>query len=100
MIRIAKLTDYGIVLMSHLARAPGRRVNARDLSVEAHLPQPTVSQLLKTLSRGGLLVSQLGVKGGYDLARPASEITVADIITALEGPVALTECTSHVPDAC
>ncbi len=94
MLRMSRLTDYGIVLLTHLAvgRDAGIR-NARELSEEAGLPQPAVSKILKLLAREGLLQSQRGIKGGYSLARPAEEITVAAVIDALEGPVALTECT-------
>lgn len=95
MIRIAKLTDYGIVLLTHFARGAAPAVlNAPDLAVEARLPLPTVSKLLKLLSRAGLLVSHRGVAGGYSLARRPSDITVAQIIAALEGPIAMTECSS------
>jgi FeS assembly SUF system regulator len=93
MIRIAKLTDYGIVLLTHFAREGQRSVlNARDLAEGAGLPLPTVSKLLKLLSKAGLLASHRGVAGGYSLARPPAEITLAQVIGALEGPIAMTEC--------
>ena len=94
MLRISRLTDYGIVLLAHLASDAAReRHNARELAADAELPLPVVSKILKTLTHGGLLVSHRGAKGGYGLARPAREITVAEIIGVLEGPIALTECT-------
>ncbi len=97
MIRIAKLTDYGIVLLTHFAAEPEQATHtARDLAARANLPLPTVSKLLKLLSRAGLLISHRGVSGGYSLARPPGEISVAQVIAALEGPIALTECS---PDA-
>lgn len=92
MIRLSKQTDYGIVLMSQIAAAGDVRCNAPDLSRETHLPLPMVSKILKLLVRGGLLESQRGVKGGYRLARPATRINVAEIIAALDGPIAITEC--------
>jgi len=92
MIRIGRLTDYGIVLMRHVAAHADRAHNASEIAAAAHLPAPTVSKLLRQLAREGLLASQRGVKGGYTLARPAEEISVAAIITALEGPIALTDC--------
>ncbi len=96
MIRMTRLTDYGIVLLTQLARHPKRLPrNARDLAHEAHLPLPTVSKILKILSREGLLVAHRGVKGGFSLARAAEEIPVAEIIGALEGPIALTKCSDH-----
>jgi FeS assembly SUF system regulator len=100
MIRITRLTDYGIVLMSHLAAAPERLYAAPDLAAEAHLPAPMVSKILKQLARAGLLDSQRGAQGGYGLARPAEEISVVEIITALEGPIAMTECTEDAPGTC
>ena len=92
MIRITKQTDYGIVLLTHLTVNAERQYNAPELAVEAGLPLPMVSKILKLLARDGLLVSHRGVKGGYGLARPASEITMAAIVATLEGPIALTEC--------
>jgi len=93
MIRITKQSDYGIVLMARFAADPGRPLhNARDLAQETGIPLPTVSKILKGLAREGLLVSHRGVKGGYALARPAAEISVAQIIGAIEGPIAITEC--------
>jgi FeS assembly SUF system regulator len=100
MIRISKLTDYGIMLLTYIARDPLLTRNARDLAVEAHLPLPTVSKVLKILAREGLLVAHRGIKGGFSLARPPEEISVADIIGALEGPIAMTECSMHAPRIC
>jgi len=100
-LRLTKLTDYAIVVMTHLATDPERaRSNAKDLAVEAHLPAPMVSKVLKTLTRRGLLVSQRGAAGGYLLARPPAEISVADIIEALDGPLALAQCCEVEPESC
>ncbi|MCS6786867.1 MAG: SUF system Fe-S cluster assembly regulator [Thiobacillaceae bacterium] len=92
MLRIAKMTDYATGLMTHLAHQPQRCVSAQQLAQELSLPAPTVARLLKLLGRAGLVVSQRGKAGGYGLARPAQTISVADIIAAIEGPVALTDC--------
>jgi FeS assembly SUF system regulator len=101
MIRMRKLTDYGIVLLAHLARNPARApYNARCLASEAHLPVPTVSKILKALARAGLLVAHRGVKGGFSLARRPEEISMAQIISAMEGPIAITECSDDVPRLC
>ena len=94
MIRITKQTDYGIVLLTHLVADPERQYNAPELAAEAHLPLPMVSKILKLLAKESLLASHRGVKGGYSLARPAEEISMAEIIAALEGPIAITECVS------
>jgi FeS assembly SUF system regulator len=99
-IRLSRLSDYGIVLMSHLAGfGDGEPHNAREIASEAGLPQPVVSKLLKALAREGLLESHRGAKGGYTLARRPEEISAAQMITALEGPIGLTECTVH-PGEC
>src|SRR5262244_3755124 len=95
MIRLSRLTDYGIVLMVHLAGAGEGPHAARDIAAETQLPLPAVSKLLKSLARQGLLASSRGAKGGYRLARPAEQITVPEMITALEGPIALTDCNLH-----
>lgn len=92
MIRITKQTDYGIVLLTHMAGQPERQVNAPELAAETQLPLPMVSKILKVLVREGLLLSHRGVKGGYSLGRLPIEITMAEIIAALEGPIAITEC--------
>ncbi|MCC6810704.1 MAG: SUF system Fe-S cluster assembly regulator [Deltaproteobacteria bacterium] len=94
MIRLAKLTDYGIALMSHVARIePATTLHsARDLAEATQIPLPTVSKLLKLLSQSGLLQSQRGVRGGYSLTRSPKTISVSDVVRALEGPLNLTEC--------
>ena len=92
MLRIAKLTDYAAVLMTQLARAPQRQVSAQQLAGELGLPAPTVAALLKKLTRAGLVSSARGVGGGYMLARASRSISMADVIAAIEGPIALTEC--------
>lgn len=101
MVRLSKLTDYGMVLMSCFARSPARSLRtARDLAAESRLPLPTVSKLLQELLQNGLLLSHRGIKGGYSLARDARKISLAEIIAALEGPVALTECSTDISGLC
>lgn len=100
MLRVTKLADYGIVIMTLLASQGGASSNARDLAASARLPQPVVSKILKMLARNGLLESHRGIKGGYGLARRPEEITVAQIIRALEGPIAVTECTDRIHGDC
>jgi FeS assembly SUF system regulator len=99
MIRISKLADYGTLIMSYLASAPRQAHNARDIATHTHIALPTVSKLLKLLANNGLLLSQRGVKGGYTLALPAEQISMAKIIDALDGSIALTEC-SHGAGLC
>ena len=93
MFRLSKLTDYGIVLLAELAKEPtGPPRNARELATRVELPVPVVSKVLKAMARDGLLESQRGAKGGYSLTRQPEEVSVADMIAALDGPVAITEC--------
>lgn len=97
MLRMGKLTDYGIVLLTHLAQDEGGPTcvrTAQELAAMSRVPLPTVAKLLKELGRAGIVSSLRGRRGGYALARPASEISVAEIVEALEGPVALTECST------
>jgi FeS assembly SUF system regulator len=100
MIRLSKLTDYGILLMTQMARRPAQSLHtARDLAQQTRLPLPTVSKILKLLSNSDLLISHRGVKGGYSLARLPQEISVGQIITVLEGPIGVTEC-GETPGLC
>ena len=95
MLRLSRISDYGIMLLAHLASDPARETHAaRELADESGLPLPMVSKILKLLTHGGLLVSHRGTKGGYGLARPAGQIRVTDILSALEGPVTIVECTA------
>jgi FeS assembly SUF system regulator len=93
-LRISKLTDYGTVVLAHLATVYGT-VSAADVAGATGLALPTVSKLLKSLARAGLVNSTRGANGGYQLARAPREISAADVIDALEGPVSITECSSH-----
>jgi FeS assembly SUF system regulator len=94
MLRMGKLTDYGIVLMSYLATNRQEQHSAHAIADAVKVPLPTVRKVLKSLSHGGLLQSERGVTGGYSLSRGPENISVAEIITAMEGPIALTECVS------
>jgi FeS assembly SUF system regulator len=99
MIRISKQADYGIILLGQFVTdSNNTSCNARDLAGTTRLPLPMVGKILKTLVRQGLLVSHRGVKGGYSLARSPEDISVAEIITALDGPIALTTCSAHAGD--
>lgn len=96
MLRISKLTDYGTVVLAHLADDPAQLASANEVASATGLGVPTVSKLLKSLARSGLVRSTRGAQGGYRLARPAGEISAADVIDALEGPVSITECSGSV----
>ena len=95
MLRISKLTDYATVLLARLAAEPERQLTAAQLSAQTRLGAATVSKLLKQLHGGGLVSSTRGLHGGYRLARAAADISAAQILDALEGPMALTECARH-----
>jgi len=92
MLRISKLSDYAIIILGHMAKAPGETYAATDLAESARVAGPTVSKVLKALARANILSSTRGAKGGYQLTRPPEKTTIASIIAALEGPIALTEC--------
>lgn len=96
MLKLSKLADYGLIIMSCLAEEPSGHASARGIAPRVKIGLPTVSKVLKLLVGGGLVESLRGVNGGYRLARPATEITVVDIILALEGPIGLTECSAAV----
>lgn len=92
MLRISKLSDYGMLVMAYLATHTTQAYNAKDIAQHTHIALPTVSKLLKLLARYGLLMAQRGAKGGYILAMSAENISIAQIINAVEGNFALTEC--------
>jgi hypothetical protein len=94
-LRISKLTDYATVLLAHLAEEGAGQRTAVELAEWSKIGLPTVSKVLKELQRGGLVVSTRGARGGYTLGRSAADISAADILDAVEGPVALTECSLH-----
>jgi FeS assembly SUF system regulator len=96
MLRISKLTDYAIMVMVELNEARGEVLSAQTLAARSHLELPTVSKVLKLLSRAGLVQSFRGVNGGYSMDREAATISVAEIIAAIEGPIAMTECSIEV----
>ena len=101
MLRITRQTDFAIVLMTRLtAEGTGSIHSARDLAKVVSLPLPTVSKILKAMARADLLTSHRGVKGGYSVTRAASKISVADVIEALEGPIAITECLDDTTSEC
>lgn len=99
MLKISKLTDYSTVVMAYLAQFPEKMHNAKDITTQTHIALPTVSKILKALTKSGLLLSHRGAHGGYSLANEAIKITIADIITAMEGKPGLTEC-SHNNTLC
>ena len=91
--RLSSLADYAVVMMSACARhCGGTQLNAAHLAEETGIPLPTVQKLVSKLSHAGLLRSVRGAGGGFRLARPAAAVTLADVIEAIEGPIAMTAC--------
>lgn len=94
--RLTHLADYAVVMMTAAARRSGDcRLSATDLAEDTGVPLPTAQKLMQLLGKAGLLDSQRGATGGYELARPAETITLAEIIEAVEGPFELTQCSGQ-----
>ena len=97
--RLSHLADYAVVLMTAAARRPGgARLSATELAAETGVPLPTAQKLMGQLAASGLLSSARGVSGGFALSRPAAEISLADIVEAVEGPIAMTICSEGRSD--
>lgn len=94
MLRISRLTDYGTVVLAHLARDHTDVASTTEVAAATGLAIPTVSKILKSLCKAHLVTSTRGAHGGYKLARTPSEISAADVIDALEGPVSITDCSA------
>ncbi|SDF69040.1 transcriptional regulator, BadM/Rrf2 family [Limimonas halophila] len=100
MFRLNRLTDYAVVVMSQLGPPDGALQSAQRIARSTGVPLPTVAKVLNTLTREGIVDSHRGAAGGYALTRPAAEISVAEIVQALEGPIALTACVDTAPGCC
>ncbi len=94
MLKLSKMTDYATVILSVIAKEKARVHVALEIAEATGIALPTVSKILKTLTKAGVLASTRGAKGGYSLAKDPERITVATVIYALEGPIALTECSA------
>lgn len=95
MLRLSKKTDYALIAMKHLAGGtPHGSASARELAERYDIPVELLAKVLQRLVRGGLLASHQGIRGGYHLARPASAISVADVIEAVDGPMTITACST------
>jgi FeS assembly SUF system regulator len=100
MLKLSKLTDYGVVVLSSLATDRHGQMSATELSQVTGLPEPTVAKVLKQSSHAGIVTGQRGAAGGYRLAKPARDISVANMIEAFEGPIALTACVDGASGGC
>ncbi len=99
MVRLSKLTDYAVVVLLRIAAGETLQT-ASGLAARTGIPEPTVAKVLKMLASAGLASSSRGARGGYWLARPVAEISVADVITAIDGPIALTACVDGAFTGC
>ncbi|WP_323796005.1 SUF system Fe-S cluster assembly regulator [Nisaea sp.] len=100
MLKLNKMTDYAVVVLGQMARDPGRVRTAAALSETTAIPLPTVSKLLKILAGVGLITSHRGANGGYSVDRTAEQVTVAAIVQAIDGPIALTACVDDSDGQC
>jgi len=100
MLRLTRLTDYAILILGVLAMRPDERLSSSELAQKAQLGQPTVAKLTKMLVAAGLIESVRGVHGGCQLLRNPEDITLAQVVEAIEGPIALTACVEGAVDPC
>jgi len=95
MLRLTKKSDYGLIALKHLAEHPDTPTqSAKDMAGLYHIPLPLLAKVLQTLARSGLVVSHAGLHGGYSLARPATKITVLEVIRSIEGSMFIVSCTT------
>ena len=100
MFKLNRLTDYGVVVLTQMSGNPGALRTAPQIAQDTGVPLPTVAKLLNALAHERLITSHRGAAGGYTLNRPAEAISVAEIIQALEGPIALTACVDGASGGC
>jgi FeS assembly SUF system regulator len=98
MIILSRLADYGVIVATHLALAPERQENAASIAAATRLPLATVAKVMKALAHAGVVTATRGAAGGYRLARPASAISVAEVVAAIDGDIGLTQCSVHVDE--
>ena len=100
MIRVSRMADYGVVAMAHIARRPAARHTAASIAAETGVPRPIAGKLLKLLARAGILTSYRGAKGGYVLSRAPTNISVAELVAAVDGPISLADCLDGPSGTC
>ncbi len=99
MLRLSKLTDYAVVVLVRLSQGTPCQTSP-GIAAATGVPEPTVAKVLKALAGSGLVTSQRGARGGYRLAQPLAHISVADVVTAIDGPIALTACVEGSGTGC
>jgi FeS assembly SUF system regulator len=97
MIILSKLADYAVIIATHLAIGADRQMTAATLAKDAKLPRATVAKVLKALAHAGIVAGARGAAGGYRLTRAPGEISVAELVAAIDGAIGITQCTSHMP---
>jgi FeS assembly SUF system regulator len=100
MIKLSRMSDYAVVVLEALSHKAAAPMSASQIAVESNLPEPTVAKVLKQMATGGLVTSSRGVNGGYEMARGPEQITVFDIVSVIEGRLALTACVDGGEDPC
>ena len=96
MLRLSKKADYALIAMKHLAlRSDQAASSAREIAEQYDIPIELMAKVLQSLARQGLLASHQGTRGGYHLSRPASSISIADVIQAIDGPLMVTACSTE-----
>jgi FeS assembly SUF system regulator len=100
MIRVSRMADYGVVAMTHVARHPTVLHTAASVSEQTGVPLPSASKILKQLARSGILTSHRGAKGGYALSRTPENISVAELVAAVDGPISLADCLDGPSGTC
>jgi len=100
MIKLSKMTDYAVVILAEMATSKGQLMSASGLSNNTKLPEPTVAKILKLLAKQDIITSKRGINGGYSLNKTPDEINMAAVITALDGPIALTACVEQSAECC
>jgi FeS assembly SUF system regulator len=99
MLKLSKMTDYAVVVLVRLSEESGIQTSG-GIAATTGVPEPTVAKVLKIMTTAGLVLSQRGARGGYRLARPLAAIPIADVIMAIDGPIALAACVEHSPTVC
>lgn len=103
MLRLSKLTDYAVVVLIRLSEGGACRdavQTSPGIAAATGVPEPTVAKVLKALTAAELVASQRGARGGYRLLQPLERVTIADVIAAIDGPIALTACVDGAPGGC
>ena len=100
MIKVSKLADYAVVVLATLARSENGLMTAPAISAQSGLPEPTVAKVLKLLAKEDILQSARGASGGYKLLAPPGEISIAKIVSAVDGPISLTACVAGSSETC